>query len=122
MDFRRRLLLQALACVGPVACMAPRRAVEPTAPRSHAILTASVPPAVDTLGRHLLQAHPEWFDRDALLRALALSEPPIDERAWLQDLARAVAYEVEAGEWVHLSGWQLTPTECRVYALAVLSV
>jgi hypothetical protein len=117
-DRDRRFVLMALAALVPMMACAGTIAATPE--RSAAIPWGSAPPAIAALGRQFLAAFPEEGDREALRRALGLggSEP---EAIQLERIDAALRRDIDTGNVVHIEGWQLARTECRLYALAALS-
>lgn len=117
LDSDRRFVLRALVCLAPaVACA--RTDTATTRPLE--LPPAPVPAAVATLGTRYLAEHPEDADREHLRRALGLDAPG-SEATRLARIDDALRRDLETGDVVDLEGWQLTRTECRLYALAALS-
>ena len=71
------------------------------------------------LGQRYLDAHPEDADRETLRRALGL-DPSDSEATRLARIDDALRRDLEAGNVVDIEGWQLTRTECRLYAAVAL--
>lgn len=117
-DRDRRFVLAALACLAPA--MACARTATPTPSPPLSLPLAPIPEAVAVLGRRYLDAHPEDDDRDALRRALGLDRPDPDAIRF-ERIDAALRRDLETRDVVDLAGWQLTRTECRLYALAALT-
>ncbi len=115
-DADRRLVLRALASLVPLIACARTTSTLPEPPRA---LPAVFPEALAVLGRHYLAAHPEDDDREALRHALGLDDAQ-PESSWLAHLDASLHRDLERGDIIELEGWQLTRTECRLYALAAL--
>ena len=111
-------MLVALACLVPVMACA-RTSTSATSPPLR-VLSAPIPVAVATLGKQYLAEHPEDADREGLRRALGLDHA-LPEATQLARIDDAVRRDLETGDVVELEGWQLTRTECRLYALAALT-
>jgi hypothetical protein len=79
--------------------------------------------AAARLGRVYLDSHPEDRDPDALVGAIegAAGELPADPRQAIVSLQRQVRDEYARDAVVPVSGWVLSRTEARLYALAALA-
>lgn len=115
-DHDRRLLLRALACLVPTMACATTSSTTP----APALPSAPIPEAVAALGRQYLAAHPEDADRDALRHALGLHDPAPEPTRFAR-IDAALRRDLDRGDVVLLDGWQLTRTECRLYALVALA-
>lgn len=109
-------MLAALACLVPaLAC-----ARTPVTAPPLAIPAAPVPEAVVALGRQYLATHPEDADRELLQRTLHLdASEPAD--AQLARIDAAIRRDLDDRDVVYIEGWQLTRTECRLYAALALA-
>lgn len=110
-------MLRALACLLPTMACA-KSATATTPPLS--LPPTPIPAAVVVLGQRYLAAHPEDADREALRRALGLDRAD-PEATKLERIDAALRHDLETGDVVDIEGWQLTRTECRLYALAALT-
>jgi hypothetical protein len=107
----------ALACLVPT--MGCARATTPATSPPLAFPSTPIPAAIAALGRRYLDVHPEDADREALRRALGL-DPADSEANRLARIDAALCHDLETGDIVDLEGWQLTRTECRLYAALAL--
>ncbi len=117
LDRDRRFVLAALACLVPTIGCARTTASATSPPLS--LPRAPIPEAIAVLGRRYLADHPEDADREALRRALGL-DPSDSEATRLARIDDALRRDLAAGDVVDLEGWQLTRTECRLYAAVAL--
>lgn len=119
-ELDRRALLGALASFAALAC-APKAAGVPSAPPSSVRhVLAALPAGVGVVGRRYLDEQPDEGDADRLreqLRWPRTREAIVD---WHAHLDAAMLDDLERDRLVEVGGWQLTRTECRVYALAAL--
>ncbi|MCX4246597.1 hypothetical protein [Paraliomyxa miuraensis] len=118
LDADRRFVLRALACLLPTMACA-RTSLPPL--ELWPIPTAPVPTAVFVLGRQYLAAHPEENDLGTLRAALGLDVPEPDPGT-IDDFDGAIRHDLQTRDVVELEGWQLSRTECRLYALATLTL
>lgn len=107
----------ALACLVPT--MGCARATTPASSPPLPLPSAPIPGALAVLGRRYLASHPEDADREALRRALGL-DPSDSEATRIARIDAALRHDLETGDLVDLEGWQLTRTECRLYAALAL--
>lgn len=117
LDRDRRFVLRALACLVPTLACA-RTTTSATLPPL-ALPSAPAPEAIAELGRRYLDAHPKDADRETLRRALGL-DPSDSEATRLARIDDALRRDLDAGNVVDIEGWQLTRTECRLYAALAL--
>jgi hypothetical protein len=117
LDRDRRFVLMALACLVPT--MGCARATTPATSPPLAFPSTPIPEAIVVIGRRYLAAHPEDADREALGRALGL-DPSDSEATRLARIDDMLHRDLDAGHIVDIEGWQLTRTECRLYAALAL--
>jgi hypothetical protein len=111
-------VLRALACLVPAMACARTSTDATTPPLS--LPHAPVPAGIALLGQRYLDAHPEDADRETLRRTLGL-DPSDSEATRLARIDDALRRDIESRDVVHIDGWQLTRTECRLYALVALT-
>jgi hypothetical protein len=118
LDRDRRFVLRALACLVPtMACV---RTTAPVTSPPLVLSSAPVPGAIAVLGRRYLDAYPEDADHEVLRRALGLDQAG-SEDAVFERIGSAIRRDLGTGEVVDVDGWQLTRTECRLYAVVALT-
>lgn len=119
-DFDRRVLLGALASLAGLACAPKVASISPTPPLSVNHALAVLPAGVAVVGRRYLDQEPDEGDAERLRDQLRWprSEGAVPE--WHAHLDAAILDDLERDRLVEVGGWQLTRTECRVYALAAL--
>jgi hypothetical protein len=118
LDRDRRFVLRALACLLPTMACARTTAPAPSPPL--VLPSAPVPEAIAVLGRRYLDAYPEDDDREVLRRALGLDQAG-SEDASFERIGSAIRRDLGTGQVVDIDGWQLTRTECRLYAVVALT-
>lgn len=118
LDRDRRFVLRALACLVPT--MACARTDAPDSSPPLVLPSAPVPAAIAVLGWRYLDAHPEDADREVLRRALGLDRAGTQSEAFAR-IDAALRRDLETGDVVDIDGWQLTRTECRLYAAVALT-
>jgi hypothetical protein len=120
-DRNRRFVLVALACLVPSpACFL----FPTTAPAPPPLLPPMpVPEAIAALGRRYLAAYPDEANRETLQRILHLepSDSADSAATQLPRIDAAIRRDLADRNLVHIEGWQLTRTECRLYAALALS-
>ena len=119
-DLDRRVLLGAIASLASLAC-APKVASRPSnPPLAIPNALAVLPVGVGVVGRRYLDQHPDEGDADRLREQLRWPRSEDVLADWHAHLDAAILDDLEHDRLVEVGGWQLSRTECRIYALAAL--
>lgn len=119
-DFDRRVLLGAIASLAGLACAPKVPSIPPTPRLSMTHALAVLPAGVAVVGRRYLDHDPDEGDADRLRDQLRWPRSEDSVADWHAHLDAAILDDLERDRLVEVGGWQLTRTECRVYALAAL--
>ena len=119
-DFDRRLVLGAIASLVGLACT-PKVAGRPSEPPlSTTLALAALPAGIGIVGRRYLDEQPDEADVERLQEQLRWPRSEDAVADWHAHLDAAILDDLERDQLVEVGGWQLSRTECRVYALAAL--
>lgn len=116
-------LVGTLVGVGGVALASPPDAADARIPRWLRELLAD-PGAMAGFGRSYLAQHPQEKDPTRLAESVRRALPetrPGEPDDWLARANAAVEADYARGDTVMLTGWIISRTEARIYALAALA-